>query len=115
MVWVLESLPFDKGMGRLIVQTLTDRNSITAFVASEEGMPALDLELADFRVSASVPGADGSHLVIASVVRCALRGFYVLKLAPVQRVPSRKGLYVFDLIVERGPDRGQALSSVILT
>jgi hypothetical protein len=27
----------------------------------------------------------------------------------------RKGLYVFDLIVETGDDRGQALSSAVIT
>jgi hypothetical protein len=102
-------------MGRLIVQTLPDRNSIAAFVASEEGMPEVGLGLENFKVRATLPGADGSHLVIASVEASALRGFYVLDVAPSGCAPRRRGLYVFDLIVERGEERGQALSSVILT
>jgi len=102
-------------MGRLIVQTLPDRNSIAAFVANAEGMPEVGLALANFKVRATLPGADGSHLVIASVEASTLRGFYVLDLAPAGSQPRRRGLYVFDLIVERGDERGQALSSVILT
>ena len=43
-----------------------------------------------------------------------LRGFYVLDLAPTAQALRRKGLYVFDLIVENGEDHGQTLSSVIL-
>ena len=102
-------------MGMLIVQTLTDRNSIAAFVANAEGMPALGLGLENFKVRPTLPGADGSHLVIASVAASTLRGFYVLDLAPNDRATQRRGLYVFDLVVEKGEDRGQALSSVILT
>ena len=102
-------------MGRLIVQTLQDRNSIAAFVASADGMPEVGLALANFKVRATVPGADGSHLVIAGVEASTLRGFYVLDLAPAASAPTRRGLYVFDLIVEKGNERGQALSSVILT
>lgn len=102
-------------MGRLIVQTLPDRNSIAAFVASAEGMPEVGLGLANFKVRVTLPGADGSHLVIASVQASSLRGFYVLDLAPDDCAPRRRGLYIFDLIVEKGNERGQALSSVILT
>jgi hypothetical protein len=102
-------------MGTLIVQTLTDRNSIAAFVASAEGMPALGLGLANFKLRVTLPGADGSHLVIKSVEPSKLRGFYVLDLAPVSPAPRRRGLYVFDLVVEHGENRGEAMSSVILT
>ena len=77
------------------------------------GSPASELE--NFKVHPTLPGADGSHLVIASVAASTLRGFYVLDLAPNGRAPRRRGLYVFDLVVEKGEDRGQALSSVILT
>jgi hypothetical protein len=102
-------------MGRLIVQTLPDRNSIAAFVASADGIPEIGLVLDNFKVRATLPGADGSHLEIASVAASTLRGFYVLDLAPAGHAPRRRGLYVFDLIVERGDESGQALSSVILT
>ena len=97
------------------MQTIPDRNSIAAFVASAEGMPELGLGLANFKVRSTVPCADGSHLVIASVQASTLRGFYLLDLAAAGCTPLRRGLYVFDLIVERGDEVGQALSSVILT
>ena len=101
-------------MAKLIVSTLPDRNSVAVFVASEEGVPAEGLGLANFRVRATLPGADGTLLTVAGVAPTALRGFYVLDLTTVGPASPRKGLYVFDLIVERGEDRGQALSSAII-
>jgi hypothetical protein len=101
-------------MAKLIVSTLPDRNSVAAFVASEEGVPAAGLGLANFRVRSTVPGADGTLLTVAGVAPTALKGFYILDLA-VDAAARRKGLYVFDLIVETGEDRGQVLSSAIIT
>jgi hypothetical protein len=100
-------------MAKLIVNTLPDRNSVAVFVASEEGVPAVGLGLANFRVRSTVAGADGTLLRVAGVAPTTLRGFYILDLA-VAEAASRKGLYVFDLIVEAGQDRGQALSSAII-
>ncbi len=100
---------------KLIVSTLPDRNSVAAFVASGEGVPAAGLGLANFRVRATAPGADGTLLTVAGVAPTSLRGFYILDLAVADTVSRRKGLYVFDLIVEAGEDRGQALSSAIIT
>jgi hypothetical protein len=102
-------------MGRLIVTTLPNRNCIAAFVASAEGKPALGLGLANFKVRTTLPGADGAHLTISSVVATSLRGFYLLDVSPACCAPARKGVYVFDLIVESGEDRGQTLTSVIMT
>jgi hypothetical protein len=104
-----------RSMAKLIVSTLPDRNSIAAFVASPEGVPAAGLGLANFKVQATLPGADGTLLTVASVAPSSLRGFYVLHLAIVGAVSRRTGLYVFDLIVERGGDRGEALSSAVIT
>jgi hypothetical protein len=101
-------------MANLIVSTLRDRNSIAAFVASEEGVPAVGLGLANFTVRATAPGADGSLLKIARVAPTTLRGFYILELAVAEAAARRRGLYVFDLIVEAGEDRGQALSSTVI-
>ena len=100
-------------MARLIVSTLPDRNSVAVFVASEEGVPADGLGLPNFRVHSTLAGADGALLAVASVDPSNLRGFYVVGLAHVGS--QRKGLYIFDLIVEKGEDRGQALSSAIIT
>jgi len=38
-----------------------------------------------------------------------------LDLEPASPAPRRKGVYVFDLIVEYGERRGQALSCVSMT
>jgi len=102
-------------MGRLIVSTLPDRNSVAAFVANSEGIPESGLGLANFKVHSTAPGADGALLVISSVATTMLRGFYVLDLAPVAEAERRKGLFVFDLIVEKGEDRGRTISSCIMT
>jgi hypothetical protein len=101
-------------MATLIVSTLPDRNSIAAFVASAEGIPAVGLGLANFTVRSTAPGADGTLLKVASVASTGLRGFYILDLAVAEAAARRKGLYVFDLIVEAGEDRGQVLSSAII-
>jgi len=101
-------------MAKLIVSTLPDRNAIAAFVASEEGIPAAGLGLANFTVRSTAPGADGTLLKVAGVAPTLLRGFYILDLAVTEAAVRRKGLYVFDLIVEAGEDRGQALSRAII-
>jgi hypothetical protein len=102
-------------MAKLIVSTLPDRNAVAVFVANEEGVPAVGLELANFRVRPTVAGADGTLLTVSGVAPTSLRGFYILDLAVADGVTRRKGLYVFDLIVEAGEDCGQALSSAIIT
>jgi len=102
-------------MANLIVSTLPDRNSVAVFVASEEGVPAVGLGPANFRVRPTVAGADGTLLTVAGVAPTGLRGFYILDLTVVDAAARRKGLYVFDLIVETGRDRGEALSSAVIT
>jgi len=102
-------------MANLIVNSLPDRNSVAVFVASEEGVPAVGLGPANFRVRSTVAGADGTLLTLAAVAPTSLRGFYILDLAVADAALRRKGLYVFDLIVEAGEDRGQALSSAIIS
>jgi hypothetical protein len=102
-------------MANLIVSTLPDRNSVAVFVASEEGIPAVGLGPTNFRVRSTVAGADGTLLTVAGVAHTNLRGFYILDLAVADASSRRKGLYVFDLIVEAGEDRGEALSSAVIT
>jgi hypothetical protein len=102
-------------MARLIVSTLPDLNSVAAFVANSDGVPTSGLGLANFKVRAAIPGADGSSLVVSDVAPSSLRGFYTLNLAPVQSASWRRVLYVFDLIVEHDEDRGQTTSSVVMT
>ena len=92
-------------MGRLIVNTLPQSNSIAAFVADVEGKPALGLGPGNFKVAAAVPGADGAGLTITAVFASTFRGFYLLDLEAVAPAPRRKGLHVFDLIVDDGERR----------
>lgn len=102
-------------MGRLIVNTLPQSNSIAAFVADPEGKPALGLGPDNFKLADAFPGADGAALTITGVYASTLRGFYLLDLEPSARAPRRKGVHVFDLIVDDGERRGQALSTVVMT
>ncbi len=102
-------------MAKLIVSTLTDVNSIVAFVANEDGVPEPDLGLENFKVMPSAPGADGARLIVARVAMAQLPGFYALDLATVDSPARRRGLYIFDLIVEKGEARGQSLSSAIIS
>ena len=95
--------------------TLPDLNSVAAFVASAEGVPKTGLGLSNFKVRKTEPGADGAFLVVSEVEPSTLRGLYRLNLSPVEGGSRRKGLYVFDLIVEHDEDRGQAVSSVVMT
>jgi hypothetical protein len=102
-------------MARLIVSTLPDVNSVAAFVASAEGVPKAGLELSNFKVRKAEPGADGAFLVVSEVEASPLRGFYRLNLSPRESGIRRKGLYVFDLVVQKDGDCGQTVSSVIMT
>jgi hypothetical protein len=102
-------------MGRLIINTLPDLNSVAAFVATSEGVPLSGLELTNFHVRSGAPGADGAMLKVSQVAPSPLRGLYTLNLTPVESATPRKGLYVFDLIVESGNDRGQTVTSVVMT
>jgi hypothetical protein len=43
-----------------------------------------------------------------------LPGFYFLDVAPAGEKPPRQGLYVFDLLVQDGQDRGQSMTSMSL-
>jgi hypothetical protein len=103
-------------MARLIVSTLPDLNSVAAYVASAEGVPKTGLGLSNFKVRKAEPGADGALLVVSEVEPSPLRGFYRLNLSSLEGGGSRrKGLYVFDLIVEQDEDCGQAVSSAVMT
>jgi hypothetical protein len=102
-------------MARLIVSTLPDLNSVAAFVATSEGVPKGGLGLSNFKVRPSEPGADGAFIAVSNVAPSTLRGFYVLNLTPLESASRRRGLYVFDLIVEQDEDCGQTVSSVIMT
>lgn len=102
-------------MGRFIVSTLPDVNKVAAFVATSEGVPESGLELANFRVRMDAPGADGAILRVVDVAPSPLGGFYVLNLQASTPALPRKGLYVFDLIVEKDGKHGQTVSSVIMT
>ena len=102
-------------MAKLIVSTLPDVNSITAFVANEEGVPEAGLGLENFKVRPTAPGADGAMLTVERVAMSPLSGFYALRLRTVELPPRRRGLYIFDLVVEKGEDRGQSLSSAIIS
>ena len=95
-------------MSKLIVSTLTDVNSIVAFVANEEGFPESGLGIENFKVQ---PPA----LIVERVAVAPLPGFYALDLATVESQSRRPGLYIFDLIVEKGEARGESLSSAIIS
>ena len=101
-------------MARLIVNTFPALNHIAAFVANQEGMPALGLEATNFRVRPTIAGADGSLLAISDVTPSKLPGFYIVNLERSGSTPPRRGLHVFELIVEKGEDAGQALASVVM-
>jgi hypothetical protein len=102
-------------MGRFIVSTLPDVNKVAAFVTSSEGVPEPGLELANFRVRMEAPGTDGALLMVVDVASSNLAGFYILNLQAAPAETRRKGLYVFDLIVEKDDRQGQTVSSVIMT
>ncbi|MGH9662183.1 MAG: hypothetical protein ACRD96_26780 [Bryobacteraceae bacterium] len=101
-------------MARLIINTLPARNSVTAFVADESGVPATGLGTSNFRLASSPRGADGAELDIAGVTACGLRGFYLVDFTHKSNGAPRRGQYIFELIVEKGGDRGEALASVML-
>lgn len=101
-------------MAKLIVSTIPEKKYLAAFVADSEGMPKQGLRLENFKLCSSLEGDDGSRVNIRAVETCGLPGFYFLDVAPATGKQTRQGLYVFDLLVQDGQDRGQSMASMSL-
>ena len=102
-------------MANLIVSTLTDVNSIVIFVANAEGVPETGLGPENFKLQPAARDAAAAMLIVERVSVAPLPGFYALDLATVDSQVRCPGLYIFDLVVEKGEDRGRSLSSTIIS
>jgi hypothetical protein len=72
------------------------------------------LAAANFNVDPMIVGPGGALVNIASVVAGRLPGFYLVNVVPIAAQTWKSGVYVFAVAVERGADRGQTLTTVLM-
>jgi hypothetical protein len=83
-------------------------------VTNVEGVPVTGLAVANFKVDPMVVGPGGALVNITSVVAGRLPGFYLVNVLPIRTETWKAGVYVFAVAVEKGADKGQTLTSVLM-
>jgi hypothetical protein len=89
-------------------------NYILVSVTDTGGQPLVGLAAANFNVDPMIVGPGGALVNIASVVAGRLPGFYLVNVVPIAAQTWKSGVYVFAVAVERGADRGQTLTTVLM-
>ena len=111
-------------MARLIVSAFSEDtiaapgnrqpNYLLVSVTDVGGVPVTGLTAARFKVDPMVVGPGGSLVNISSVTPGRLPGFYTILVLPIRAETWKAGVYVLAVAVERGPDKGQALATVLM-
>ena len=111
-------------MARLIVTSFSEDtiaapgnrqpNYIIVSVTDVNGIPVAGLGVPHFKVDPMIVGPGGALVNITSVYGGRLPGFYHLNVLPIRTETWKAGVYIFAVAVERGPDRGQTLTSVLM-
>lgn len=111
-------------MARLIVAAFSEDtiaapgnrqpNYIVASVTDAAGLPATGLAAANFKVDPMIVGPGGALVNITGVTAGRLPGFYHINVVPIRTETWKAGVYIFAIAVERGPDRGQTLATVLM-
>jgi hypothetical protein len=95
----------------------SDPMLLVVSVTDADGVPVGGLAVADFRIRATIVGAGGSLIEIASAGG-GQQGDYVLDVVPVTYQGTQYtwayGRYVFVLAVTRGVDQGQTVCAVFV-
>jgi hypothetical protein len=111
-------------MARLIVTALSEdtvaapgnklSNYICVSVTDSNGNPATGLKQEDFKIDPMI-AAPGSTLVhISSFFSGRLPGFYYINVVPIHMETWKAGVYIFAITVQKGDDKGQTLTSVLM-
>ena len=89
-------------------------NYVLASVIDTGGQPVLGLTAANFKVDPMIVGPGGALVNITSVVAGRLPGCYLINVVPIATQTWKAGVYVFAVAAERGADRGQTLTTVLM-
>lgn len=116
-------------MARLIVEAIAeDRaaapgnrlvNHVAVSVTDANGTPVSGLTPSNFQVQTILEAPGGTRVnTEAGGEAPGFQGFYLLRVFPIQtdQVTAlwKAGTYIFAVVVTRGPDRGQTLTSVVM-
>lgn len=111
-------------MARLIVVAASEdtiaapgnrnNNYITISVTDSNGVPVTGLATANFKVDAMIVGPGGALVNITRVAGGRLPGFYHLNVVPIKTETWKRGVYIFAVSVEKGADKGQTLTKVLM-
>jgi hypothetical protein len=111
-------------MARLILTALSEDaiaapgnrqpNYIVCSVTDANGEPTTGLGAANFKVDPMIVGPGGALVNITRVAGGRLPGFYFVDVVPIRTETWKSGVYLFAIAVERGADKGQTLTSVLM-
>jgi len=89
-------------------------NYIEVSVTDANGEPTTGLAASNFKVDPMIVGPGGALVNITSMTAGRLPGFYNLNVLPIKTETWKAGVYIFAVAVERGKDKGQTLTSVLM-
>src|SRR5215210_4596586 len=111
-------------MARLIVEALAEDTVaspgnrqplyIIASVTAPTGSPTTGLAAANFRIQVEIVGPGGSEVQVGTFFGETRPGVYHIQLLPIRDLTWRQGVYIFSVVVERGTDKGQTLTQVLM-
>ena len=111
-------------MARLIVEVLAEDTVaapgnrqplyIIASVTAASGSPTTGLAAANFKIQAEIVGPGGSEVQVGAFFGEPRPGVYHIELLPIRDLTWRQGVYIFSVAVQRGTDRGQTLTQVLM-
>jgi len=111
-------------MARLIVTAFSEDtiaapgnrqpNYIVVSVTDINGVPVTGLGATNFKVDPMIVGPGGALVNITTVTAARLQGFYLVNVVPINTQTWKAGVYIFAVAVERAPDRGQTLATVLM-
>lgn len=111
-------------MARLIVTAFSEDtiaapgnrqpNYIIVSVTDTNGAPVTGLGVTSFKVDPMIVGPGGALVNITTVTGGRLPGFYHVNVVPINTQTWKAGVYIFAVAVERAPDHGQTLATVLM-
>jgi hypothetical protein len=111
-------------MARLIVTATSEdtvaapgnrlSNYICVSITDTDGNPITELTMENFKVDPMISAPGSGHVHINSFFAGRLPGFYYLNIAPDNMGHWKHGVYIFAIAVQKGNDRGQTLTHVLM-
>jgi hypothetical protein len=89
-------------------------NYIEVSVTDANGEPVTGLGASNFKVDPMIVGPGGALVNITAQTVGRLPGFYHIEVLPIRTETWKAGVYIFAVAVERGRDKGQTLTSVLM-